>query len=32
MPSPTDTLLRYRPWRGEFLPPVYGSLAMGRVG
>ena len=32
MPSPTDALLRYRPWRGEFLPPAYASLALARVG
>ena len=27
----TDTLLRYRPWRGGFRSPVFGSLAMARI-
>ena len=31
MPTPTDALLRYRPWRGTLRGPVYGSLAMARV-
>ena len=32
MPSPTDALLRYRPWRGTFRPPVFASLALARSG
>lgn len=31
MATPTDNLLRYRPWRGELRNPVFGSLAMARV-
>ncbi len=31
MPTVTDNLLRYRPWRGEFRGPLYGSWAMGRT-
>jgi ABC-2 type transport system permease protein len=31
MPTPTDAMLRYRPWKGELQGPVYGSLAMARV-
>ncbi len=31
MATPTDALLRYRPWRGNLRGPVYGSLAMARV-
>lgn len=31
MPTPTDALLRYRPWRGTLRGPVYGSFAMARV-
>lgn len=31
MPTPTDTLLRYRPWRGDLRGPTSGSLAMARV-
>ena len=31
MSTPTDALLRYRPWTGELRGPVYGSLAMARV-
>jgi ABC-type transport system involved in multi-copper enzyme maturation permease subunit len=31
MPTPTDALLRYRPWRGTFRGPLNGSLAMARV-
>ena len=25
MSTPTDALLRYRPWRGTLRPPVYGA-------
>jgi ABC-type transport system involved in multi-copper enzyme maturation permease subunit len=32
MPNPTDSLLRYRPWRGQFFPPWAASAAMARVG
>lgn len=32
MPTPTDTLLRYRPWRGQFAPPQFASMAIARVG
>ena len=28
--TPTDALLRYRPWKGEFQPPVFASWAMAR--
>jgi ABC-2 type transport system permease protein len=31
MSSPTEALIRYRPWRGEPLNPIYGSLAMARL-
>ena len=31
MPAPTDAMLRYRPWRGELNPPVYGAVAMARL-
>ena len=31
MAAQTDTLLRYRPWRGTFRGPVFASLAMARV-
>src|SRR3712207_6750959 len=31
MSTPTDNLLRYRPWRGTLRGPVNGSLAMARV-
>lgn len=31
MPAHTDTLLRYRPWRGELHGPVWSALAMARV-
>src|SRR5436309_16020786 len=31
MPPHTDTLLRYRPWRGTLRGPVSGALAMARV-
>ncbi len=27
----SDSLLRYRPWRGDLRPPVFGALAMARV-
>ena len=27
----SDSLLRYRPWRGTFRPPIFGSLAMARI-
>lgn len=29
--TPTDALLRYRPWRGELRHPAFASAAMGRV-
>jgi ABC-type transport system involved in multi-copper enzyme maturation permease subunit len=32
MPSPTDQLLRYRPWRGQFRPPAAATLAVARAG
>jgi ABC-type transport system involved in multi-copper enzyme maturation permease subunit len=32
MPAVTDDLLRYRPWRGTFGPPVLASWAMARTG
>ena len=32
MISPTDALLRYRPWRGTLRPPVYAALAIARAG
>jgi len=31
MPAQTDTLLRYRPWRGELHGPLWGAAAMARV-
>src|SRR5947209_8359549 len=31
MPAQTDTLLRYRPWRGTLRGPVNGAVAMARV-
>jgi ABC-type transport system involved in multi-copper enzyme maturation permease subunit len=31
MSTPTDALLRYRPWRGPLRGPVFGSVAMARV-
>jgi ABC-2 type transport system permease protein len=31
MPTVTDNLLHYRPWRGEFRGPLYGSWAMART-
>jgi ABC-type transport system involved in multi-copper enzyme maturation permease subunit len=31
MSTPTDALLRYRPWRGTLRGPVNGSVAMARV-
>jgi ABC-type transport system involved in multi-copper enzyme maturation permease subunit len=31
MPTPTDALLRYRPWRGKLRGPLNGSWAMARV-
>ncbi|QEL13369.1 ABC transporter permease subunit [Limnoglobus roseus] len=31
MPTVTDNLLRYRPWRGEFRGPTNGSWAMART-
>lgn len=31
MPTPTDNLLRYRPWKGAFRPPVFGAVAMARA-
>src|SRR5947209_18603449 len=31
MPAHTDTLLRYRPWRGTLRRPTSGALAMARV-
>jgi ABC-type transport system involved in multi-copper enzyme maturation permease subunit len=32
MPTPTDSLLRYRPWKGEFRPPLFGAFALARAG
>ncbi len=32
MSTPTDNLLRYRPWKGELRPPLFGSLAIARAG
>ncbi len=32
MSTPTDTLLRYRPWKGELRPPIFGALAIARAG
>jgi ABC-2 type transport system permease protein len=31
MATPTETLLRYRPWRGDLQGPASGSLAMARI-
>jgi len=31
MPPQTDTLLRYRPWRGTLHGPLWSALAMARV-
>jgi ABC-type transport system involved in multi-copper enzyme maturation permease subunit len=31
MLSPTEQLLKYRPWRGEFRPPSFASVAMARA-
>ncbi|OWK43690.1 ABC transporter permease subunit [Fimbriiglobus ruber] len=31
MPTPTDALLRYRPWRGNLRGPWFASVAMARV-
>jgi len=31
MSTPTDALLRYRPWTGTLRGPTYGALAMARV-
>lgn len=31
MPTASDQLLRYRPWRGTLRPPAFASLAMARV-
>ena len=31
MAMPTDTLLRYRPWRGTLHGPTWGAVAMARV-
>ncbi|MDB5307561.1 MAG: family transporter protein [Gemmataceae bacterium] len=31
MPAQTDTLLRYRPWRGTLHGPLWSALAMARV-
>ena len=31
MPAHTDTLLRYRPWRGELRGPLVAAAAMARV-
>lgn len=30
MPTPTDALLRYRPWKGRFRPPLFAAFAMAR--
>lgn len=30
MPTPTDALLRYRPWRGTLRGPAFASVAMAR--
>jgi ABC-type transport system involved in multi-copper enzyme maturation permease subunit len=30
MPTPTDSLLRYRPWKGTFRPPLFAAGAMAR--
>ncbi|MBX3400970.1 MAG: ABC transporter permease subunit [Gemmataceae bacterium] len=31
MTTVSDSLLHYRPWRGEFRGPIHGSLAMARL-
>ena len=31
MLSPTEHLLKYRPWRGKFRPPAFASVAMARA-
>ena len=31
MPTPTDSLLRYRPWKGRFHPPVFAAVGMARA-
>src|SRR5215211_6787736 len=31
MPAHTDTLLRYRPWRGQLHGPLWAAVAMARV-
>lgn len=31
MSTPTDSLLRYRPWKGRFRPPVFAAVAMARA-
>ena len=32
MATPTDALLRYRPWRGTLRPPAFAALAIARAG
>lgn len=32
MPTPTDALLRYRPWKGTLRPPAFAALAIARAG
>ena len=32
MPTPTDSLLRYRPWKGTFRPPLFAAVAIARAG
>jgi ABC-2 type transport system permease protein len=32
MSTPTDSLLRYRPWRGTFRPPLFAAGAIARAG
>lgn len=31
MPARTDSLLRYRPWKGAFRPPLVGAIAIART-
>ena len=31
MSTPTENLLRYRPWKGELRPPIFASFAMARA-
>ncbi len=31
MPTASDALLRYRPWKGTFRPPIFAALAMARA-